>query len=326
MPAPKVSNDEFAQLFQRLGSPVAVARHLSMDVSSVQARRARLNRHGANILTRPTPGYESRTPVNLRDAGWTFPREQRMELESGSVVIFSDAHYWPGIVTTAHKALLAVIRSVKPRLTIANGDIFDGVSVSRHDPFGWSKRPSVKEELDACIERLGEVEQAVPKGCELRWSIGNHDIRFERVLAQRASDFEGIGGFRLGDHFPAWEMAWSFVLNGDGPQPVMVKHRFQSSGVHAAYNATLKGGISTVSGHTHLLEVKTWGDYRGRRYGVQTGCLLDQDAPQCEYNENNPSAQCPGFVVLTFKDGRLMHPEICEVVDGMAFFRGECIV
>lgn len=182
-------------------SPSAVARHIGIDLRNVQQRRQRLNLKGANIGTVAEPGYEDRT--QYRDAGWTFPREQRLDIDTGSVVIFSDAHYWPGIVTTAHYALLSVIKAVKPRLTIANGDIFDGVSVSRHDPFGWSKRPSVKGELDACIERLGEIEQAVPKGCDLRWTVGNHDIRFERVLASRASDFEGIGGFRLADHFPA---------------------------------------------------------------------------------------------------------------------------
>jgi hypothetical protein len=323
MPKPRVSDDEFAALCGRM-SPTAVAAHLSIAVRNVQQRRGRLNDRGFGIKTVPEPGYENRVPTEYRDAGWTFPREQRINVDTGSVIIFSDAHYWPGIVTTAHKALLAVIKSVRPRLTIANGDIFDGVSTSRHDPFGWCKRPSVKEEMDACIERMGEVEQAVPKGCELRWTIGNHDIRFERSLATRVSDFEGIGGFRLADHFPAWQLAWSLVLNPEAHIPVMVKHR-NANGVHAAYNNAMKGGYHIVTGHTHALEVKPYGDYRGRRYGVQGGCLLDIDAPQTEYAENNPSHMCPGFVVLTFKDGELLPPEMCAVVNGRAFFRGEVV-
>lgn len=319
MPNARVSEADFAALCGRM-SPSAMADHLGVDIRNVQQRKARLRLKGYDIRTVPEPGYEAHVPTEYRDAGWTFPREQRMELESGSVVIFSDAHYWPGIVTTAHRALLAVIRTVKPRLTIANGDIFDGVSVSRHDPFGWSKRPSVKDELDACIERLGEVEQAVPKGCELRWSVGNHDIRFERALSTRASDFEGIGGFRLADHFPAWEMAWSFLLN----EAVMVKHRY-ANGVHAGYNNAMKGGLSVVTGHTHALECKPFADWRGRRYGIQGGCLLDIDAPQTEYTENSPSQMCPGFVVLTFRDGKLLPPELCEVIDGQAIFRGQVV-
>lgn len=115
-------------------------------------------------------------------------------------------------------------------------------------------------------------------------------------------------------------MSWSVLINPD-THPVMVKHRY-ANGVHAAYNNAMKGGLSIVTGHTHALEVKPYGDYRGRRYGVQGGCLLDIDAPQTEYAENAPSQMCPGFVVLTFQDGELMPPELCSVINGRAIFRG----
>lgn len=72
-------------------------------------------------------------------------------------------------------------------------------------------------------------------------------------------------------------------------------------------------GITTVSGHTHLLDVKAWGDYRGRRYGIQTGCVADLESASMEYAENNPSPACPGFVVLTFCNGRLLYPELKAV-------------
>jgi hypothetical protein len=105
----------------------------------------------------------------------------------------------------------------------------------------------------------------------------------------------------------------------------MVKHRLQHGGIHSGYNNVLKAGISTVSGHTHLLEVKGWGDYTGRRYGVSTGMLADPDGDQFSYMEDNPVPWCQGFAILKFQNGRLLPPELCEVIEGTAYFRGEAI-
>jgi hypothetical protein len=313
-----VSEGQFVDLWHRLGSPQAIADHLGITVRNVYARRERLAQRGVRLETRS----EGATP-EWKDRGWTYNRQRTLDLKEGSAVVFSDAHYWPGQPSTAHRALIRVIGQVKPKAVIANGDIFDGASVSRHDPFGWGERPSVKDELSACLDRLGEVETAADvskTGCELIWNIGNHDLRFERTLAVKAGEFEGLRFFRLQDHFPRWEFHWSTLVNGS----VMVKHRY-AGGIHAGYNNTLKGGLTMVTGHTHQLEAKPWGDYRGRRWGVQTGTLLDMHGPQTEYHENSPSPQCPGFAVLTFHDGQLAPPELCEVIDGKAWFRGEIV-
>lgn len=322
MPPSPFSDAQFIDAWHRLGTAERVSEELGVAVSNVYKRRARLGKRGIRLETRSE--HASR---QWADTGWTFPRERRLDLADGSIVVSSDHHYWPGEPSIAHRALLEVIGSVRPKAKIVNGDVFDGVSICRHPPFGWNDRPKVKDELSACADRLGEIEDACDVSktkCELLWNIGNHDIRFERTLAIQSADFEGLQFFRLSDHFPRWEMQWSIMVNPDSPHPVMVKHRY-AGGVHAAYNNTMKGGLSIVTGHTHLLEVKPWGDYRGRRWGVQTGTLADHHGPQFEYTENSPSAACSGFAVLTFRDGRMLPPELCEVIDGKAYFRGEVV-
>lgn len=316
----KLTVAEFVSAWQRCGSARVMALEFGMSESSLQGRRRRLQSLGYQLPTRSSPEYESKIPEHNRDDRWTFPRERQVSLDTGSIVVVSDCHYWPGNASVAHKAALAVIGIVNPRVMVLNGDVFDGGSIGRHDPFGWSDRPSVKQELEACQERLDEFVQALPKGCERLWNIGNHDMRFERNLVVRVPDYANMFGMRLADHFPEWEMQWSALVNNE----VMIKHRF-AGGVHAAYNNTMKGGLSMVTGHTHLLEVKPWGDYRGRRWGVQTGTLADHHGPQLEYTENSPSAACSGFAVLTFRDGRLLPPELCEVIDDKAYFRGEVV-
>ena len=104
----------------------------------------------------------------------------------------------------------------------------------------------------------------------------------------------------------------------------MIKHRYHN-GIHAAYNNALKAGMSIVTGHLHRLAVTPWADYNGRRWGVDTGTLANPHGPQFDYAENNPSPHTSGFAVLTFKDGMLLPPELCEVLDEKAYFRGECI-
>lgn len=317
-----VTDAAFVDAWHRLGSPLLVAQHFKCSERNVYKRRELLERDkGIRLETRPLGNTVSE---QWADKGWTFPREHHSEIDTGVVVISSDHHYWPGTPSVAHRALIEVIKATRPRMKILNGDVFDGGTVGRHPPFGWSHRPRASEELHACQERLHEIELAIPNGCERRWNIGNHDVRFERNLAMAAPEYDGLPGMRLGDHFPGWEMAWSVLINPESKHPVMVKHR-QAGGVHAGYNNTMKGGLSIVTGHTHILEVKPWGDYRGRRYGVQSGTVQDVHHPAFEYMENAPANACSGFVVLTFRDCDLLPPELCEVINGRAIFRGQVV-
>ena len=53
------------------------------------------------------------------------------KIRDGKVIVFSDAHYFPGIKSTAHRALLWAIQEFKPCMVVNNGDAFDGGSISR---------------------------------------------------------------------------------------------------------------------------------------------------------------------------------------------------
>jgi hypothetical protein len=122
----------------------------------------------------------------------------------------------------------------------------------------------------------------------------------------------------LFSYFPGWHTGWRVDINNS----VVVKHRWHN-GQHATYNNTLKSGRSIVTGHLHKLMVTPWTDYNGRRYGVDTGTLAEPGGDQFVYVEENPVNWCSGFAVLTFKNGMLLPPELCEVINGVAYFRGE---
>lgn len=319
---PKVSDDEFIAAWRKCGgSPRAVAQALELDERGIYSRRQRLAKRGVILETSPGDGRMSRERI------WTRPSPVRrgrfdIDVPEGVVIVFSDAHYWPGHISVGHRALLQAIRDLRPCAIIANGDVLDGATISRHERNGWGEqRPLFARELAEAKDRLGEIEEAGGVDCCYVWNLGNHDTRFERFLATNAPEMEGVPGTSLPEHFPRWEFGVSTQINPQAHLPVIVKHR-QANGLHAGYNNTLRGGVHTVTGHVHRLLITPWGDYRGRRYGIDTGCLADPFGPQFDYMEDAPVQGASGFAVLTFHGGELAPPELVEVRGDQAFFRG----
>ena len=316
-----VSRDDFIAAWrQNGGSPQRVADSLGVNIAAVYHRRTRLAKRGIVLHTTPADGRLTKERL------WSVPhptRAQRHEIDiaDGVMIVFSDVHRWPGEPTTAERALLALIRQLKPRIVVANGDVFDGAGLSRHDPNGWETLPTVADELAACRGFLDSVEDAAGVDCALQFNLGNHDQRFERYMAVNAPAFQGVTGLTFPEQFPRWQFAMSLAVNWRGSHPVMVKHR-NANGIHAAFTNTMKAGVTIVTGHLHRLIVTPWGDYRGRRWGVDTGTLSEPGAAAFNYAEDGPSPACSGFAVLTFSEGRLAPPELVEVIDGEAWFRG----
>ncbi len=311
MPQPKCPESEFLNLFTKYG-PTRTAQILGLSERSVYSRRAKLEAIlGIEIIANSSPAQVINIPEH--------PQRANYELDSGVILVASDAHYWPGVVSTAHRAFVKAIEMMQPKIVVMNGDAFDGSSISRHPPIGWESSPSVIQELEACKERLGEI-QAAAKNAKLVWTLGNHDARFETKLATVASEFREVTGVHLQDHFPEWCPAWSCWVNND----VVIKHRYKG-GVHATHNNTLTAGKTMVTGHLHSLKVTPYDDYNGYRFGVDTGTLADPYGPQFrDYTEDNPRNHRSGFAVLTFERGELRWPEIVHVVrDGVVEFRGK---
>ena len=224
----------------------------------------------------------------------------------------------------AHTALVKVIKQLKPDLVIANGDLFDGARISRHPRAGWEQRPSVKEEIEVVCLRMREIEKAA-KGAQLIRTLGNHDSRFENYIAANAPELEGVHGTSLFDFLPAWRGSWAVHLNPGDDGWTVVRHVHVAGGIHSAYNSTVRAGTHYVHGHLHKLQVTPFGDYRGRRYGVDTGTLADPDGQQFAYTQAGPLNWCSGFAVLTYAGGRLLIPELVEVIHGQAWFRGSSL-
>lgn len=318
MPNPIVDQETFIRLWDQYQSVKELAKVLGCTERAVELRRRAIEKRQNTFLSSSDPRgdhYYKHHQITEQNA------RKHAEVLNGTVLVFSDAHFWPGVRTTAFRGLLHFIEQLEPKAIVCNGDAFDGASISRFPRIGWDSKPSVIEELKACQERLGEIE-AVAKDAKLFWPIGNHDSRFETRIANTLPQFEGVDGMRLKDHFPNWDLCWSLWVNSD----VVIKHRYKN-GIHATRNNTLNAGKTFVTGHLHSLKVTPLDDYNGTRWGVDTGTLADPRGPQfVDYLEDAPTDWRSGFVVLTFRDGRLMWPEVANVMGpGKIDFRG-CVV
>ena len=316
MAAPRVSEKEFIDLFKQHGA-AKVAVMLGLPVRSVHTRRKSIEERRGILISAPH-SRNSRPDVKLEKPLW----RQTFDVETGHVLIGSDAHYWPGIKSTAHRAFVHLTKELKPKAVIVNGDMVDGASISHHPALGheWEECPSVVEEIETTKDRLHEIEQAAGKAKKF-WNLGNHDQRFEARLAMAAKEYEGLKGFRLRDHFPLWDIAMSTWINDE----VVVKHRYKG-GIHATHNNTINSGKSIFTGHLHSLKVTPFTDYNGDRWGGDTGTMADPNGPQFVYGEDNPKNHRSGFIVLSFDRGRLLWPDIVHVISkDEVTFRGEVI-
>jgi hypothetical protein len=98
-------------------------------------------------------------------------------------------------------------------------------------------------------------------------------------------------------------------------------------GFSAGRANSLNAGVNMVTGHTHNLAVQPLTDYKGTRYGVQTGMLANPNGEQfVDYTQDGCKDWRSGFAMLTIDRGQLLMPELVQVWDeekGEIQFRGK---
>lgn len=302
------------------GSPKLVMQRLGFSSeSSVCNRRGALEKK-LGIKLNSSAANSSRNAALRRKNS----RRLELKLRDGTILVGSDLHIWPGPLTTAQRAFIALAKKLQPEVVVLNGDVFDGARISRFPPGIWDQeeRPNVQQELEACADFLDALRKACPSSIFI-WVWGNHDGRFEFRLAAMAPEYKGVKGFALADHFPGWQFCMALFVNDN----LVIKHRFKG-GRHAPENNTLWAGRSVVTGHLHSQKVQPVTDYNETRYGVDSGTMADPESKQFDYAEENPTGWRSGFCVLTCVESHLLMPELVKVCDWRpeaVEFRGELL-
>jgi hypothetical protein len=312
MPGPQLSDAEFVRVFESEGA-AGIVRLTGQLERGVYARRRDIEKRVGRLLTVP-----SKTAIK-------YPGRVNMELHNGTALIGSDFHIWPGEESTCLRAFKKFTEDIRPDIVILNGDVMDFPRISRH-PQNWETAPDPQEEIEAAQDHLQDIVSRCKRGAKKYWTLGNHDARFELMLAGAAPQYRRVKGVHLSDHFGAWEKAMSVFLNEEieGGQ-TMVKHIPPGGGVNATRNFVVKAGIHVVHGHNHRQGVCRVSNYRRHDfYGVDGGMVADKEHKAFGYAQDNPLDWGQGFCLLTYLDGVLMPPElITKVDDGTVYFRGQ---
>jgi hypothetical protein len=246
----------------------------------------------------------------------------RVDMPDGRAIVFSDAHFQPDAISTANRALVKLCADLRPNLVVCNGDAVDGAGTSRHGPTFGAKQVTPAAELRACQERLDEIADAA-KGAQKIFTLGNHDIRLHTYLATNAPQIADLPGLDLRELFPRWKFCWSLFVNGD----TIIKHRYRGGQYAPANNVRGALGQNFVTGHLHSLKVIPLSAYSDRTFfGVDTGMLAEPEWESFAYREDSPADWRSGFVVLHWRDGKMLWPEVCwSVAEGVVNWRGELI-
>jgi hypothetical protein len=315
---PTVSNADFIAMFRAAGGAAEMAKQTGMSERGILNRRRAVENQEGIILAAYDPTHQ-----DVARGGYErdFPDFQDIKVEEGMVFVFSDSHLIPGYRTTAHRALLEMLPVYKPAAVIDNGDLMDFPYIARHQRIGHDKSPMVAKEIEWAKRVLDEIKGKAP-GALTRRNQGNHDMRFDGIISNSLWQMDKVPGTALADHFPSWPVAWATKING---LELVVKHRWKS-GLHGPFNNALWAGCSFATGHDHNQRVYNITDLHGDRYGVDVGTMASIYGPQFRYAEANPRNWRSGFSVFTFRNGKLLPPELLTVLDeqaGTVYFRGQ---
>jgi hypothetical protein len=144
MTRPRCSEVEFKRLWvQYRGQPKAMSEGTGFNLRSIFSRRANLAKKGVILPTAPQT-FRCGDNGHGVNYGWQvgerpYRARATASIRNGIMLVFSDAHYWPGEPSVAHEALLKIpAQSLRSSRT----GMFDGASYA---PRSWAaKLPTVE--------------------------------------------------------------------------------------------------------------------------------------------------------------------------------------
>lgn len=194
----------------------------------------------------------------------------------GDMVIFPDLHS-PFHSRSAWRLALKVLDYIRPSMFTAIGDWNDASCMSRHikDP---NRENLFRKELRIPIKLREELEGHLPKHCEKRITLGNHDLWVEKRIREKMPELDGLLTI---DGLMGWSAnGWEVTPYGNHTTVgrLHISHEFGHCGANAARETLKAVGGNSVFGHSHAAGVVYGGDALGTKHvSANIGWLGDPD-------------------------------------------------
>lgn len=256
----------------------------------------------------------SQVVVDNRRSSETYSvrKNDKVEHDNSRILLISDLH-----IPYHHQDAIAFLKHLKekynPTRVICLGDEVDGHALSFHD--SDPDLPSAGDEIRQALPVIAELFKIFPKMDILESNHGSLVWRKAKVFGipkHYIKSYNEVLGVDSG-----WK--WSFDLTVDLPngQKCYMHHGKTSNIIQLSQQM----GMNATQGHYHeTFKIDYWGNSTGLYWGMQCGCLIDDD--KLAFNYNNVNIKRPiigtGLIIDSMpvlepmrldKDGRWIRPE-----------------
>lgn len=223
----------------------------------------------------------SQVVVDNRKSSETYAvrKNDGVEHDNSRILLISDLHI-PYHHQDAIAFLLHLKEKYNPTRVICLGDEVDGHALSFHD--SDPDLPSAGDEIRQALPVIAELFKIFPKMDILESNHGSLVWRKAKVFGipkhyiKSYNEVLGVDG--------GWK--WSFDLTVDLPngQKCYMHHGKTSNIIQLSQQM----GMNATQGHYHeTFKIDYWGNSTGLYWGMQCGCLIDDDKLAFNYNNVN---------------------------------------
>jgi len=139
--------------------------------------------------------------------------------------VASSDHHSTKVDPFAMRVLKDFLAWAQPDLNVINGDAHEFQDFSTHRKFPGHFDLSAPDEIDFCANELYKPMREAAPGARHVWVMGNHDYRFIRYVADRASELAGLRGLNLIDAFRLREFDIDLVCRSNFLAPTSAMRR-----------------------------------------------------------------------------------------------------
>lgn len=241
----------------------------------------------------------------------------------------------------AWSVFLDCLKRVKPHILVMNGDVVDFPKVGRYTQMPGAGNLMLQEEINYVKSHIFAEIREIYDG-PLIWTVGNHEQRLVRYLADTSPSLADLDCLRFDQLFGVADYDIEMVFGGSFLAPYQRDRSKNIARTHKKLfdcfvisHGTAMGpkgveselqyyGMSGTSGHTHRPAIYSRGTEACPGMSWTNPGMMAHRACAKDYRETRVNEWTNGFAVFTIQTGlKRVVPELCIIHEDFAAFCGQ---